>query len=197
MDVLAVVVSYFIGAIPFSYLVGKFFAEVDIRAKGSRNVGATNVFRTAGLKCGLLAAALDVAKGTFAAWLGMTVGGTVLACICGAAAVVGHCWPVFLRFRGGKGVATSFGVLVYLVPKAALILVGIFVVTVILFRIVSVGSITAAAVNPIAVAVIYRSWAVVLTALVLTVVVLYKHRENIERLRQGKEPRLSRSGSGG
>ncbi|ADI02235.1 glycerol-3-phosphate 1-O-acyltransferase PlsY [Syntrophothermus lipocalidus] len=197
MNVLVVLAAYLIGAIPFSYLVGKCFAEVDVRARGSGNVGATNVLRTAGVKCGLLAAALDIAKGIFPAWLGMVQGGVPLACVCGVVAVIGHCWPVFLKFKGGKGVATSGGVLIYLVPKAAVFLIILFLVTVAVSRIVSLGSLAAAVINPIMVAVIYQSWVLVLAGFVLTLIVVYKHRENIERLRRGQEPRLGRGSLGG
>lgn len=193
-SVFIVILAYLLGSIPFSFLVSRWFGKVDIRTRGSGNVGATNVLRTTGIKQALAAVALDILKGMLAVWLGMTVGGTVLAGVCGIAAVLGHCWPVFLQFRGGKGVATSAGVLLMLVPKGLLALLAIFVITVLLTRLVSVGSLAAAIANPAIVAVLYGSWPLFVTSAVLSTIVVYKHRSNITRLHQGLEPRLGEKG---
>ncbi|NLU49244.1 MAG: glycerol-3-phosphate 1-O-acyltransferase PlsY [Syntrophomonadaceae bacterium] len=192
LKVAIVILAYLIGSIPFSYLVSRRFGDIDIRTRGSGNVGATNVLRTTGLKYALLAVAGDIAKGALAAWLGLVLGGQVLASTCGAAAVIGHSWPVYLGLRGGKGVATSAGVLLVLVPKVALALLVIFVITVALLRLVSVGSLVAAIANPVMVAVLYGSVPLVIMALVLSAIVIWRHQSNIERLRRGSEPKLGK-----
>lgn len=192
LKVAIVILAYLIGSIPFSYLVSRRFGDIDIRTRGSGNVGATNVLRTTGLKYALLALAGDIAKGALAAWLGLVLGGQVLASTCGAAAVIGHSWPVYLGLRGGKGVATSAGVLLVLVPKVALALLVIFVITVALLRLVSVGSLVAAIANPVMVAVLYGSVPLVIMALVLSAIVIWRHQSNIERLRRGSEPKLGK-----
>lgn len=192
LKVAIVILAYLIGSIPFSYLVSRRFGDIDIRTRGSGNVGATNVLRTTGLKYALLAVAGDIAKGALAAWLGLVLGGQVLASTCGAAAVIGHSWPVYLGLRGGKGVATSAGVLLVLVPKVVLALLVIFVITVALLRLVSVGSLVAAIANPVMVAVLYDSVPLVIMALVLSAIVIWRHQSNIERLRRGSEPKLGK-----
>lgn len=192
LKVAIVILAYLIGSIPFSYLVSRRFGDIDIRTRGSGNVGATNVLRTTGLKYALLAVAGDIAKGALAAWLGLVLGGQVLASTCGAAAVIGHSWPVYLGLRGGKGVATSAGVLLVLVPKVVLALLVIFVITVALLRLVSVGSLAAAIANPVMVAVLYDSVPLVIMALVLSAIVIWRHQSNIERLRRGSEPKLGK-----
>lgn len=192
LKVAIVILAYLIGSIPFSYLVSRRFGDIDIRTRGSGNVGATNVLRTTGLKYALLALAGDIAKGALAAWLGLVLGGQVLASTCGAAAVIGHSWPVYLGLRGGKGVATSAGVLLVLVPKVVLALLVIFVITVALLRLVSVGSLVAAIANPVMVAVLYGSVPLVIMALVLSAIVIWRHQSNIERLRRGSEPKLGK-----
>lgn len=115
--VLLLMVSYLAGAIPFSYIFAHWFLDIDIREEGSGNVGSTNVLRTAGKQVALASFTGDVLKGILAAWLGMHFGGELLAALCSVAAVIGHCWPVYLGFKGGKGVATSAGIVLYLFPQ--------------------------------------------------------------------------------
>ncbi|MGI6488626.1 MAG: glycerol-3-phosphate 1-O-acyltransferase PlsY [Syntrophomonadaceae bacterium] len=185
-----VILAYLLGSIPFSFVVSRWLGRVDIRFQGSGNIGATNVLRSAGLGYALLAVVGDIVKGMLAAWLGLLVGGVVLGAWCAAAAVIGHCWPVYLQFRGGKGVATSAGVLLVLTPRVFLALLVIFVATVAIFRIVSVGSLVAAIVNPVVIAVIYQSWPLIVMGAILSLIVIYRHHSNINRLRRGIEPRL-------
>ncbi|NLB19067.1 MAG: acyl-phosphate glycerol 3-phosphate acyltransferase, partial [Syntrophomonadaceae bacterium] len=113
-EIVLVLLCFLLGSIPFSYIFSRLWGGVDIRAQGTGNVGATNVLRTLGIKVALASLTGDIFKGLVAAWLGMHFGGVSLAAACGAAAMAGHCWPVFLRFRGGKGVATGAGVVIYL-----------------------------------------------------------------------------------
>ncbi|MCR4399862.1 MAG: glycerol-3-phosphate 1-O-acyltransferase PlsY [Syntrophomonadaceae bacterium] len=190
MSVAVVVVAYLLGAIPFSYLVTRRWARLDIRTAGSGNVGATNVLRTTGPLPALAAALGDVGKGMLAVWLGLAAGGIPLGSACAVAAVIGHCWPVTLGFRGGKGVATSAGVLLMLMPKVFLGLLAIFVLSIALTRIVSVGSLVAAAANPLLILWLYGGGPMLAAGLALSGIVIFKHRSNLRRLRQGIEPRL-------
>lgn len=184
-----IALCYLIGSIPFSYLISR-LKGVDIRTKGSGNVGATNVFRTLGP--GVAAAALtgDLLKGVLAAWIGAAAGGGWLVAACAVAAVAGHCFPVFLGFRGGKGVATSAGVILYLFPIQLLILLAVFVVLVLLLRWVSLASVTAAVMFPILILFSEKPLHLIILSLLMAVMVVYRHRENIERLRNGTEPKL-------
>ena len=195
----ALLISYSLGSIPFAFLLGK-LKGVDIRKVGSGNVGATNLFRVAGPLPGVAAFAGDFLKGFLPAFLlprllqpDWSPGGTPwFSLACGLAAVVGHSWPIFLRFRGGKGVATSAGMLAAVVPWGLAAGLLTWLLLVILTRYVSIASIGAAAVAAATCWVVYRTYGyafgAVLTALALLVIV--KHRSNIRRLLRGEEPRL-------
>jgi len=192
------VAAYLLGSIPFGLLVTKLFGAGDVHAAGSGNVGATNVTRVAGPFAGILTLLLDAAKGSVAVWLaahfsGELSGWMVLA---GLAALIGHCFPVWLRFHGGKGVATAAGMFLMLSPLALLGSVLLFIVVVVISRYVSLGSIAAAAAMPL---LIYLFWAphhappliVTFGAFAAAILVVYKHDANIQRLVEGREPRFS------
>jgi len=180
---------YIIGAIPFSYLVS-LTQGVDIMTRGSGNVGATNVLRTLGPAAAAAALIADVFKGIVAAWIGSMTGSEWMIAGCALAAVIGHCYSVFLRFAGGKGVATSAGIIIYLLPRELLILLVVFVVLVALLRYVSLGSITVAALFPILTLIMREPAALIVMSLLMAILVIYQHRENIQRLRSGTEPKL-------
>ena len=190
-EFLLVIICYLVGSIPFSYIVSRRLGKVDIRKTGSGNVGATNVLRSAGLAPAILAVVGDILKGVFAAWLAAVMGGGVLLLLCPLAAVVGHCYPVYLRFRDGKGVATSTGALLFLTPYSILYLFFAFVGVVGLSRIVSLGSLTAAVFIPFVTMFLYpqERFVIILTFL-LAILVIYRHKDNIRRLLAGKEPRI-------
>ena len=190
-EFLLVIICYLVGSIPFSYIVSRRLGKVDIRKTGSGNVVATNVLRSAGLAPAILAVVGDILKGVFAAWLAAVMGGGVLLLLCPLAAVVGHCYPVYLRFRGGKGVATSTGALLFLTPYSILYLFIAFVGEVGLSRIVSLGSLTAAVFIPFVTMFLYpqERFVIILTFL-LAILVIYRHKDNIRRLLAGKEPRI-------
>lgn len=190
-DFLFILLCYFIGAIPFSYLFSRFLGGTDIREKGSGNVGATNVLRTSGVGVAVLALVGDLLKGLLAAWIGLTAGGEILAALCGGAAVIGHCWTPFLSFRGGKGVATAGGVLFFLMPRLTLILLIVLITIFIVTRYVSLGSITVAAILPILTILFGKSLAYILLGFFLAVLIIAKHHENIRRLRQGTESKIN------
>ncbi|MFY9322549.1 MAG: glycerol-3-phosphate 1-O-acyltransferase PlsY [Syntrophomonadaceae bacterium] len=184
-----VVLCYFIGAIPFSYLVS-LLKGVDIRTRGSGNVGATNVLRALGPVAAAAALAADLLKGVAAAWIGTMAGGEWLVVGCAFAAVVGHCYPIFLRFKGGKGVATSAGIILYLMPRELLLMLVVFLVVVALLRYVSLGSITVAVLLPVLALAMKEPFELLILCLLMAALVVYRHRENIQRLRSGTEPKL-------
>lgn len=190
-EILVVLLCYIIGSIPFSYIFSRVLGGVDIRAKGTGNVGATNVLRTLGIKIAVASLLGDLLKGAAAAWLGLYFGGPGLAAVCAAVAVLGHCWPVFLRFKGGKGVATSCGILLALVPMIGLIALAIFVTVIAVSRYVSLGSVCTAAILPVVVLLTHQPWQYMAMIFVLASLVIFKHRENIERLRQGTEKKIN------
>ena len=191
-------ISYLIGAIPFAWIVAK-AKGVDIRAVGSGNVGATNVFRAIGKGWGVLTFALDVAKGFLPAFLIPLLWSAPdwpqnSGLLFGCAAIAGHNWPVYLKFKGGKGVATSAGVLLGVAPASVGIGLVVWLLTMAISRYVSLASILAAAAIPVAGWLLYGT-ANPLLAIVLTVlggIVIWRHRSNIARLRAGTEHRFDR-----
>ena len=185
-----IILCYLIGSIPFSYLFGRYFGKVDIRSKGSGNIGATNVLRTSGAFVAGASLLADLIKGVLAAWLGMIGGGPILAAGCGLVAVLGHCYPIFLRFRGGKGVATSAGVILYLVPGIFSILLLTFITVILISRYVSLASLFAAVIFPVAAIGMARDWYFIILSLLMGSLVIYRHRENIGRLKNGLESKI-------
>ena len=195
-----ILISYLIGSIPTSYLVGKGIGRIDLRRHGSGNLGATNAFRVLGWKIGVFVLCCDIIKGalpviflpklaTEAANPGIALHN--MALIIGLAAILGHVFTVFMRFKGGKGVATSMGVFLALVPYPLLIALGISLIIIGATRYVSAGSLVGAIVLPILVYIFHpdRISLVVFTALV-GILVIVRHRSNIIRLIKGKENKL-------
>jgi acyl phosphate:glycerol-3-phosphate acyltransferase len=198
MSWLLLVLAYGVGAIPTSHLAGR-LRGVDLRDHGSGNLGATNTFRILGWRAALPVMVLDVGKGwiptaIFPLWAG--VAGLEWAVAYGALAIVGHVFSVFVRFKGGKGVATSAGVFLALAPWAVLIGFLVWGISVVLTRIVSVGSILAALVLPLAVYATNEPRLVFWVSVVLSMLVIYAHRVNVRRLVRGEEHRFGRSPEG-
>ena len=191
-------VGYVLGSVPFGVLLAKVFKGGDVRKAGSGNIGATNVARVAGLAAGILTLLLDAAKGAAAVGIAarFTRDSATWMSAAGLAALFGHCFPAWLGFRGGKGVATAAGVFGVLCPPAFLAAVLLFVIVVGFWRYVSLASISAAAVMPL---LVYLLWAprhapplsVTFTALASAALIIYKHAANIQRLVKGREPRFS------
>jgi glycerol-3-phosphate acyltransferase PlsY len=191
-----VLLAYLAGATPTSYLVGRAFHGIDLRRHGSGNLGATNVYRVLGWRAAAPVMVVDIAKGWiptvyFPLWDGADSAEWALAY--GAAAIVGHVFSVYVRFRGGKGVATSAGVFLALAPWAVLIAGLVWGVVVLLTRTVSLGSIMAALVLPIAVFATNEPSVELWLSVALSMFVLYAHRSNIRRLVRGEESRITRS----
>jgi acyl phosphate:glycerol-3-phosphate acyltransferase len=194
--VLWLVASYFIGAIPTSYLLSRFFAGIDLRQQGSGNLGATNLYRVLGWRYALPAAIVDIAKGFVPVVLfaPQESSSQLFALACGVAAIVGHVFSVFVRFKGGKGVATAAGVMLGLAPLALAVTAAVWGLMVRLTGYVSLASISAAAVLPVAVYLLEdgRSPALLWIAAAIAAGVIVLHRRNIERLLKGTESRFGR-----
>jgi acyl phosphate:glycerol-3-phosphate acyltransferase len=189
---LVVALAYLLGSIPFGYLAGR-ARGVDIRTRGSRNVGATNVFRVLGPRLGVAVMALDIAKGVAAVLIARALTDDPWPIIAAGAAIVGHVFPVWLGFRGGKGVAVGAGVIIGLMPVVSLVLVGGWLLVVLLTRYVSLASVLAAlAFTPLAWAV-GAPWPYVVFAAAASAAVLLRHRGNLVRLARGTEPRINLS----
>jgi acyl phosphate:glycerol-3-phosphate acyltransferase len=199
MMIFGLILVYFIGAIPTAYIFGKMYKGIDIRKHGSGNVGATNVFRVLGKGPGIIVLLLDILKGIIAVALVPDILGfteILHRVIFSVIVVCGHNWTVFLKFKGGKGIATSFGVLIGLTLKLAVIrpvLLWTFLVWVAVFlitRIVSVSSILAATCLPIIMVLTGQEIMIICLGSVFCLFVVLRHRPNIRRLFAGQEPRV-------
>jgi len=197
-------VGYFAGAMPFGYLTARFVAGIDIRQAGSGNIGATNIGRVLGAKWGLCVLVLDCLKGLLPVLLtplavpdSLAASAQHLQVLCGLCTIIGHMFPLWLRFRGGKGVATALGVILGLGTWATLIAFGIFALVFALFRIVSLSSISAAVAFAAVQMVLLtphpfaeETWAAGVFSVLVPALILWRHRGNIVRLWRGEEPRF-------
>lgn len=179
---LIAIISYCLGSLPFSYFIGEKFFGIDIRSKGSGNPGTTNAFRAFGAKAGILTLILDMLKGVLAVIIGRYMGGEVGALIALLLAPLGHIYSMILKFKGGKGVATTGGALIAMDYRVALVLLVIFLIVFLTSRIVSLSSITAAGLAPFVVLYFYGFSYFTLVTLILAVTIIVKHRSNIQRL---------------
>jgi len=192
MEILFPLIGYLMGAIPFGLVIGK-SVGVDVRHEGSRNIGATNVNRVLGKKLGALTLLCDCLKGLLPMWLASHFLGDgggrseIVVALTGVMAVVGHMFPVYLGFRGGKGVATGLGVFLFLSPPTILACLAVFLLAVRISGFVSVGSLLASAAAPLFLLIFGNSTPAVLAALVIAALIWIKHHENIARLRRGEE----------
>lgn len=185
-----ILVSYVIGSVPTGYLLGK-LRGVDVRMVGSGNVGATNVARAVGKSQGVITLIADAAKGYLPVLVALHLGQDSLTlALTAIAAFLGHLYPVFLKFLGGKGVATGFGALLALAPLAALVLVVVFVLVAGATRIVSLGSLATAVAAPLSLWLFHQPPVIVGMGFVLGAMVIFRHRGNIQRLLAGTEPRF-------
>jgi glycerol-3-phosphate acyltransferase PlsY len=192
---LATLIAYLLGSIPFGYLIVRWQKGIDVRATGSGSIGATNVMRNLGLIGFIATFLLDFAKGVAAVLIASRVASGDSSWIAAAsvAAITGHCFPLWLRFRGGKGVATAAGVFTALAPVEVLISLAVFAVTVGIFRFVSLGSIISAASFPVLLHLMNRPpLPIVLGATVSAAIIIGRHHSNIRRLLTGTENRLGK-----
>jgi glycerol-3-phosphate acyltransferase PlsY len=188
---LIIAAAYLIGSIPFALLLARRWGAEDLRRIGSGNLGAANVLRASGLTAGVLVAALDIAKGAASVVLAQRLsGGGPGPAAAGVAAIVGHVYPVWLGFRGGKGVATACGVFTVLTPLAVPPALAIFLASVWVTKYISVGSVLASVVLPPAAYVTGSPGPVVAAAVAVSVLIVFRHRSNLARLREGTERRF-------
>jgi glycerol-3-phosphate acyltransferase PlsY len=191
-ELLLVAFAYFVGSIPFAYIFVRLVTGRDVRAEGSGNVGATNALRSAGWKVGVSVTVLDTAKGSIAVWA-MMVFNPESAWLAASmlAVVAGHCFPPWLLFRGGKGVATGFGAFLVIAPLSALAALGVWIVMLAVFRWVSLASMVATASFPVLVQLIDRpDWVTLISVAAAAILIILRHHSNIRNLVAGTEPRL-------
>ena len=189
--IIAIVLAYLVGSIPFAFLLARWWGDADLRDVGSGNLGAANVIRASGVAAGVVVALLDMSKGAAGVVLARRMGAPVAGCAAaGLASIIGHIYPVWLRFRGGKGVATACGVFLVLTPLAAITTMALFTLSVWITRYVSVGSVLASAVLPPIAYTTGSPNVVVAFACTAAVLIIFRHRSNLLRLRMGTERRL-------
>jgi len=190
---LLVLFAYLLGSVPTGYILGS-LAGVDVRKAGSGNVGATNVARVVGKRHGIFTLVADIAKGFVPVVIALNLGLTSTAtALVGVAAFLGHLYPVFLRFRGGKGVATALGVLLGVAPWATLLLAVVFALAAFASRTVSLSAMIAAAVAPVALWVFSYPPVLIGMSVFLAFLIIWRHRANIKRLLAGTEPKFAAS----
>ena len=189
--ILVAVFSYIIGSIPSGLILGRLFLHTDLRAHGSRNIGATNAWRTLGKGAGIAVFIADCIKGQAGVLLGLSLPGTPIAAVIGGLfAIIGHSFSLFLRFHGGKGVATALGVLTILMGNVTFLVFAIWLIIVYKTRYVSLGSVTAAVLTPILAAAFGYPMEYILFAMLASALVILRHRENINRLIRGTENKI-------
>jgi glycerol-3-phosphate acyltransferase PlsY len=190
IPLIALIVAYLVGGIPFGYLLVRWKTGEDVREKGSGNIGATNVLRTTGRAVAVVTLALDIAKGVFAVWLAdkLSDGSPAWMSLAALAVMAGHAFPLFLKFQGGKAVASFVGAFLYLTPVPMIAALVVFVIVVAATRQISTGSIVAAGSLPLAAWLIEHPPSIVILAtLVAAGFLICRHRANIERIRAGTE----------
>lgn len=191
MMIVYVILAYLIGSIPSGLIIGKGLFGTDVRQFGSKNIGATNTYRVLGLKAALPVFICDALKGAIGAFL-LASNGPAFAILGGILAMVGHNWSIFLGFKGGRGVATGLGVLIALSPLVAVICFAIWGIIVYPTKLVSLGSIIAAAAVPLLMFLTGQSWWYVGFGALAALFVILRHRDNIIRLLSGKELKVER-----
>lgn len=197
VNALIILCAYLIGSIPSGLWIGKAFYKTDIREHGSGNLGATNTFRILGKKAGIIVTVMDVLKGTAAVLLPLIPyfqDSSIHALLLGAIAVVGHMFPIFASFRGGKAVATSAGVLLGYTWPLFVILVVVFLISLKITKMVSLTSMIAsliALIYSIIYGAVTGEWALCILVAVLSTFIIYRHRANIQRIKNGTEPKVT------
>lgn len=193
MNILFCIFAFLVGSIPWGYLIGK-LKGVDLRRVGSGNIGATNVLRTVGKKEALLTLILDLSKGTVPVLLFRAIypneESLFFAGIIGISAILGHCYSPWLKFKGGKGVATSLGVLLAYVPLAGVITIILWILTYKLSKISSLSALVSFTILPGVVIILGYPMEILSLIILITVIIYLRHRENISRLIQGKEQKI-------
>lgn len=190
MNYLAVIAAYLLGSLPFGFLVSKYWKGVNILEHGSGNIGFTNVLRTVGWPPAAVVLIGDVGKGALAVWLGMKTSGEAFGIFCGMAALMGHSYSIFIKFKGGKMVATGLGVLLVLAPKVALVAAVVWLLVLVLTRYVSLASILAAFSLLPSMYIFGASAGIKVFLGAAAAFVIFRHRANVGRLRSGQEYKI-------
>lgn len=204
--IIVAIIAYLIGSINFSIIISKKVAGFDVRQKGSGNAGTTNVLRSVGKKAALITLICDILKGVVAIGIAILLGkmvegsnGSLLVQIAGVAVILGHTFPIFFKFKGGKGVATSLGVLIMSNWQIGLICLVFALILIALTQMVSVGSIAAAILYPVLTLFIPQNYIVpgnyLIYSIILAVIIVFNHRENVKRLLSGTENKISFKGT--
>lgn len=191
--IFGVVIAYFIGNFATSYLISKMMGKIDIRKHGSGNAGATNVLRVLGLKAALITFLGDAIKGATVVLLAKNFGDMRLALVCGIGVIIGHNFPVLLKFKGGKGVATSMGVFFMIDPLIVAIVISLGIIVVVTTKYVSLASIIGMVLLPVMLLLFKRPSQIVIFGLAVSLLAIFQHRENLKRLIKGTESKLSSS----
>lgn len=189
--IILTVFAYLFGNISPSVIISGLILKSDIRTHGSGNAGATNITRVMGKRFGALVFILDALKGAIPSLVGFLYGGVEVSYICGIAAVLGHVFPVFLKFKGGKGVATSFGAAIVFSPTFALISISVFILIVLLTKYVSLGSVLGTCTFPILNLVFKKETGITILSFVFALIIIYSHRSNIAKLINGTESKIT------
>ncbi len=197
VSVLTAFLAYLIGGLPFGYWVVRLTSGSDIRTMGSGNIGATNVHRTQGGKAGFIVLVLDILKGFLSVLLATWIapGNATALALAAAFVMIGHCYPVFLRFKGGKAVACYVGAFLYIAPIALCVVLLLFIAIVALWKYISMGSILGAAMFPVFFWIVYRpAPALLIASIFCSLLIIYRHKANIGRLINGEERVFSLKG---
>lgn len=190
MIALIALLSYILGSTPFGFIIGKVIFKTDLRKLGSGNVGATNALRNFGRLAGFTTFLFDFLKGSLACYLGEKFGGELGQALAMFFVVIGHMYSFILKFKSGKGVATSFGALLQIDYRFALILLAIFIVLILIFRIVSLSSIITAVIAAVLAVFRYKLSFITVAVVLIACLVVYKHKDNINRLKLGEEKKI-------
>lgn len=182
-------IAYILGSIPSALIVGKVGYKIDIREFGSGNLGATNTFRVLGKKAGIIVTLADILKGTIAVLIPFFFHAEVNGLIIGIFAVIGHTYPLFAKFKGGKAVATSAGIILGVYPLLFIIMIGTFLITLKLSKYVSLSSMITGIIT-ILVSFLFKDVILIIIITLLTAFVFYRHRENLKRIKNGTEPKI-------
>jgi len=185
-----ILIGYLLGSIPSGLIIGKQMSGIDIREHGSGNLGGTNAFRVLGFKGGLIVISADIVKGIIPAYIGLVWIGEWGAIIAGTASVLGHAFPLFAGFKGGKSVATAVGVFLVLMPYAIVVAAIVFFATLFTTRYVSLASMLGAVALAISSIALGKSIWIIITSILVVVFLIYRHRENIKRILDGTESKV-------
>src|SRR5699024_4644486 len=187
--IIFIILAYILGSIPSALVVGKIRFNIDIREHGSGNLGATNAFRVLGVKAGIIVTVADILKGTLATVLPLLFNVDVYQLLIGIFAVIGHTYPIFAKFKGGKAVATSAGIILGMYPLLFVIMISTFLIMLYFSKYVSLSSMVTGLVT-IVVSIFYQDIGLIIVISLLTLFVIYRHRENIKRIKNGTDHKI-------